>query len=203
MLPSYYILYTGCGIRGIDLVFVVDGSRSIQTERFPLIRQLTAHIAGSLNIGSDDSRVGVIIFDRSSRIHFNLLQHTDRATLLPALNPGLPYDRRLGTDTAEALNLLLDSAQDGRLGIRPDRPHVAIVITDGRATNLRSVLANAINRLHAANLFQVYAIGVGNSIDTSELKEIASDPSFVFTESFDSTGIQQLQQDLSQELCEG
>ena len=104
----------------------------------------------------------------------------------------------VGTDTAGALNLLFDSAQDGALGIRPDHPHVAIALTDGRATNSQSYFTNSINRFHTANLFQVYAIGVGRNVDTSELNEIASDPSFVFVESFDSTGIQQLQQDLSQ-----
>jgi len=185
---------------------LVDGSRSIQTARFPLIRELTEQIVGMLDIGLDNSRVGVIIFDRGSRVHFNLLQHTDSGTLLPALNPGLPYDRpniRRGTDTAGALNLLLDSAQDGSLGIRPGHPHVAIILTDGRATNPEAELTAAINRLHAADLFQVYAIGVGNNVDTAELNAITSDPSFVFIDSFDSAGIQQLQQDLSESLCEG
>ena len=198
--------YTDCEIRGLDLIFVIDGSRSIRTNRFPLIRELTEQIAGTLDIGLDNSHVGVIIFDRGSRVHFNLLQHTDRTTLLPALNPGLPYDRpniAAGTDTAGALSLLLDSAQDGSLGIRPGHPHVAIVLTDGRATNTEEELTDAIDRLHAADLFQVYAIGVGNNIDIAELNAIASDPSFVFIGSFDSAGIQQLQQDLSEQLCEG
>ena len=149
--------------------------------------------------------VGAIIFDSGSRIHFNLFQHTDRATLLPAL-AGLPYDLSTisqGTNTAGALNLLLDSAQDGRLGLRMGRPHVAILLTDGRATGPESVLSDAINRLHAADLFQVYAIGIGTNADINELNAIASDPSLVYLESFDSAGILQLQNDVSQQLCGG
>ena len=83
------------------------------------------------------------------------------------------------------------------------RPHVAILLTDGRATGPESVLNDAINRFHAADLFQVYTIGIGTNADINELNAIASDPSLVYSESFDSTGILQLQNDVSQQLRGG
>jgi len=91
-------------------VFLIDGSRSINARRFPLIRQLTEQIAQTLDIGLQQSLVGAIIFDSGARIHFDLLQHTDRAILLLAI-AGLPYDLSTisqGTNTAGTLNLLLN-----------------------------------------------------------------------------------------------
>ena len=180
------------------MVFVIDTSGSIGLSRFQLIREFVSNIAAELIRGSPRSAVGVILFASSARIQFNLRAHTSLSTLLPAIDQ-LPYSGG-GTDTAEALNLLLSSAQNGALGLRSDASNVAIVITDG-FSNSRSATFSAAAALHASNIFDVFAVGV-NGADLTELQVIASSPEFVFFTSFFTTaGLQQLQDRVLEQLC--
>ncbi|XP_065901690.1 adhesion G protein-coupled receptor E2-like [Dysidea avara] len=189
----------GCDNAGIDLVFVLDGSGSVGSDRFQMIREFTMKIANSLTIGSQDSLVGVIVFSSSASIHFSLLQHTNATTLEQALN-SIPYPGGV-TDTAEALQLLLSSAQNGRMGIRDGHPHIAIVVTDGLSSNGAATLADA-NALHAANIYQVYAAGLGNA-NLDELNAIASDPSLVFfTNEFNADSVADLTGNFTQMICQ-
>jgi len=145
--------------------------------------------------------VGVIIFGSSVRIQFDLRDHTSLSTLLPAINPGLTYNGG-GTNTAGALQWLLSYSQNGVLGIRNGIRNVAIVITDGRS-NSRSATLSAAASLHAANLFDVFTVGVDNA-DLTELNAIASNPEFVFfSNQFNTVGLRQLQQSIIETLCSG
>ena len=196
-----FILYADCTIDVVkDIVFVIDTTNSIGTFRFQMVREFVDNLTINLKLHSPESSVAVILFDNFARIQFTLGVHTSLTTLSPAINPGLPYFRGLGTDTARALRLLLSSAQNGLLGIRNDSSNIAIVITDGRSNNQFST-RSAAAALHAANIFDVYAIGYG-SADINELNTIASDPNFVyFTDFFDRFDIQQLQMNVSNQLC--
>ena len=193
--------HTDCTIDVVrDIVFVIDTSSSIGTFRFQMIREFVDYVTINLKLHSPDSSVGVILFDNFARINFNLGEHTSLTTLSPAINPGLPYFRGYGTDTAGALRLLLSTAQNGFLGVRNETSNIAIIITDGRSNNQFSTQSAAAT-LHAANIFDVYAIGYG-SADISELNTIASDPHFVyFTNFFNQFDIQQLQMNITDQLC--
>ena len=183
-----------------DVVFVIDTSGSIGSTRFQLIREFTANITTELIRNSPRSAVGVILFASTAYIRFTLQTYTNLNSLLSAINQ-LPYSGG-GTDTDEALTLLLSTAQNGTLGLRNDSSKVAIVITDGRSSSSSATLSAAA-ALHASNIFDVFAVGVdGANLD--ELEGIASNPNFVFfTSSFNSTGLQQLQNEIIPELCEG
>ena len=142
------------------------------------------------------------MFDNFARVHFTLVTYTILTTLSSAINPALQYFRirGSGTDTAGALWLLLSTAQNGFLGIRNETSNIAIVITDGQSNNQFSTWSAA-DALHAANIFDVYAIGYGNA-DANELNTIASDPHFVyFTNFFNQFDIQQLQMSITDQLC--
>ena len=189
--------YSGSLVK--DVVFVIDTSGSIGSSRFQLIREFTANITTELISSSPNSAVGVILFSSRAYIKFNLQTFTSLNVLLSAID-NLPYNDG-GTDTAEALNLLLTTAQNGALGLRNDSSKVAIVITDGRSNN-QSTTLSAAEALHASNLFDVYAVGVDGA-DQTELQAIASSPEFVFlTSSFNNTGLQQLLDELLQQLCD-
>ena len=182
------------------MVFVIDASGSIGSSRFQLIREFTADITTELIRNSPRSSVGVILFNGSASIQFNLQTYTSIISLLSAIN-NLPYSGG-GTDTDEALTLLLSSAENGALGLRNNFSKVAIVITDGESSSLSATLSAAA-ALHASNIFDVYAVGVDGA-NLTELQGIASSPDFVFfTNSFNSTGLQQLQDRLIPQLCDG
>jgi len=183
-----------------DVVFVVDTSSSIGFSRFQLVRELIENITIILKFNSPESLFGLITFDNFARFEFGISTHTDLSTLLPAINPGLTYYRGSSTNTADALNLLRLRAESGFLGLRNETSNIAIVITDGFSSSFSS-LQSAANLLHAANIFDVYAVGIGSNL-FSELQLIASDPSFVFFTSFlNSSTTQQLEEHVIEILC--
>ena len=191
--------FTDCSNAGIDLVFVLDSSTSIGSDRYESLREFSESVASALTIGPQDSLVGAIVFSRSASIQFNLQEHTSVETLLPALNPGLPYLTGR-TDTGEALQLLLSSAQNGTMGLRDGRTHIAIVVTDGES-NDRARTRAAADALHASGIYQVYAAGLGGAV-LDELNDIASDPSLVFiTDDFDSDSVNELTNNFTQTIC--
>ena len=171
--------FADCTIGGImDIVFVIDTSSSIGSYQFQRIREFVDNITISLKLNSPESLVGIILFNNTAHIQFNLEEHTNLSTLSPAIDPGLPYNGSQGRDTAAALSLLLTSAQNGSLGIRNETSNIAIVITGGRSSDNNSTQLAAA-ALHAANIFDVYAIGY-DSADINELNTIASGPNFVY-----------------------
>ena len=181
-----------------DVVFVIDESGSIGSIRFQLIREFIANITTELIHYSPNSAVGVILYNNNAHIYFNLLTYTSLNALLSAIN-NLPYSGG-GTNTAEALTLLLSTAQDGTLGLRSNSSKVAIVITDGRS-NSQSATLSAAAALHAANIFDVYAVGV-DGVDLTELEGIASSIELVFfTNSFNNNGLEQLLDRILPQLC--
>ena len=182
-------------------MFVIDTNRNIGFSRFQIVRELTENIITSLKVNSPESSVGVITFDSFARLQFNISRHTELATLLPAINPGLPYNRGFGTDTGRALSFLLSGGrQGGFLRLRNETSNVAIVITGGISRSF-SFLRSAASSLHAANIFDVYAVGIGGH-SSSDLRLIASEPSLVFSTSFlTSFRAQQLVEDVIDELC--
>ena len=198
---------------------MIDTSSSIGSYRFQIVRELIENITIDLKLNSPETLFGLISYDNFARLEFNITRHTDLSTLLPAINPGLPYYRGYSTNTASALDFLLyGSVEDGFLQLRNETSKVAIVITDYFNYNYYyyynyydyydynsgsiSSLQSAANLLHAANIYDVYAVGIGNYINYNELYLIASDPSFVITTSyFSSYTAQQLQEDVIEQLC--
>ena len=181
-----------------DVVFVIDTSGSIRPSRFQLIREFTANITTELIRNSPRSAVGVILFASSAHIQFNLQTYTSLNSLLSAINR-LPYSGG-GTDTDEALTLLLSTAQNGVLGLRSDSSKVAIIITDGRSSDSSATLSAAA-ALHASNIFDIYAVGVDRA-DMTELQGIASSRKFIFfTSFFNSASLQQIQDKILPQLC--
>ena len=145
-----------------------------------MVRELIENITISIKVNNPETLFGLITFDHYSRYQFDISTHTNLSTLLPAINPGIPYHGGDSTNTASALSLLLSGSAPGSfLRLRNETSNVAIVITDGHSISYSS-LYSAANALHAANIFDVYAVGIGNN-NYSELQLIASDPSFVFS----------------------
>ena len=193
-------LHPECEIGGIDLVFVLDSSFSIRNNGlWPALRNFTVRVSSMLNIGLDQSLVGLIRYARKAEIIFNLQEHTSSDTLIPALQSAPP--RRGTTLTHNALRLLRQSATDGRMGLREGRPHVAVLVTDVRSIDRNATIEQA-NLLHEENIYQVYAVGIGDEVNFDELNAIASSSSLVFhANEFDATDIQQVEQNILQQLC--
>jgi len=192
-----FIIFADCALRGIDLVFALDVSLSIKSQRFQLIRDFVAKISQRLDIGPKNSLAGVILFGGDAVIHFDLQENRNQTDLLAAIAE-IPYTRSRGTLTHAALQLLQDGARDGRLGLRDGYPHVAIVVTDGKSTDSEDLNRVAMT-LCAVN---IYAAGIDSGANDSKLRLIACDLSLAFSiDNFDVKAIKELEQSISDQLC--
>ena len=182
-----------------DVVFVIDASSSVGSSRFQLIREFTANIATKLILDSPKSLFAVILFSTNAHVQFNLQSYVNLSSLLSAIN-NLPYNGG-GTNTDEALTLLLSTAKNGMLGLRSNSSKVAIVITGGPSDHHYLTLSTAAE-LNNSNVFDtIIAVGFKGAV-MSELEKIASSPKLVlFTNVFDAIYLQQLQYRVLMELC--
>ena len=195
-----YFSFSACGLGGVDLTFVVDASAATGQSNFQLFRDFIGQVASEVNIGPRSSQVAVISFNDSPVLRFNLNAYTDRTSLNQAIG-ALPYSGG-GTDIAEALNFLRTISQNGTLLSNPNNRQVAIFMTNGQSDAQQ--IAAASTALHAANIFQVYAIGVSGA-DMTQLNTIAGgDSDFVFySDTFNSTLLSRIEAEVIRELCTG
>ena len=144
-------------IDNTDITFVLDTSGSISSTSFQYVREFIEDIVLEMNIGPNNSRVAVIIFNEDAELYFNMNAFNDTDSLIMSIH-NLPYFGG-GTDIPEALNLLRTTAQDGSLGIRHNNRQIAIFLTDGQGGDV----IPAVDALIATNIFQVYSVGVDNA----------------------------------------
>ena len=208
-----YLLFSDCSKRVVrDVVFVIDIShdRAIMSW-FESIRRFMERIIINLKANSPETLFGLITFDSVARLEFNISNHTDLGTLLTAIKLEIPhyiYYIPYATNTTSALRLLLSgSVEGGFINLRESTSKVAIVVTDGSPSISNLLLRSAANSLHAANIFDVYAIGISTETGSSYysyylngiLRTTASDPSFVFSSNYLNS--QPLVEDVIEVMC--
>ena len=193
-------LYTGCRIRGLDLIFVLDSSGSIGADNYELMKQFAIKISSAFVIGPANTQVGVIIFSNGASVEFPLNRYSDEASLHGAIRT-IPFING-GTDTAAGLIALENEGFTAAGGIRQIAeavPRVAIVVTDGFSRSFSGTVAAA-SSVHATGVI-VYAVGVGG-FNIVELQAIASAPENVYNvSSFDVQGLRNLEQSLREGAC--
>ncbi|XP_033646749.1 integrin alpha-1-like [Asterias rubens] len=163
----------GCTNKGIDLVFVVDGSGSVGPSNFETSKQFVNDVVDSFEIGSDRTRVGVIQYSSSVNIEFHLNQYTDKSSLQQAIS-SINYISG-GTNTEEALNVMVDEGFKVTNGARElGIPRVAVVLTDGQSQGADRVRVPA-DRAREEDI-TIFAIGVTANINQAELNAIANKP---------------------------
>ena len=153
-------------------MFVLDVSISIKNEtNFQLMKDVVNSTFKVLNISANCSRVAMMLFARHAWFNFTLTDYYDEASVHKAVDQ-IKYNEisrhnRTGTNTPEALNLLVDAAQDGTLGLRNDTVHIAVFITDGRphikhlrnqSSNASEATMAAANRLHESKIMIMFML---------------------------------------------
>ena len=205
-------------------MFVLDVSISIgNDENFRTVTQFASGVSQFLDIGLNDSLVGMMLFARHSNVHFHVQEYTNEDDLTEAIDnivySEIPELDRTGTNIPEALDLLRTAGRSGgelRLREDPTTAKIVVFVTDGRP-NTKDLTGNsrqqdaqntedAAARLHESDVYdQVYAIGIrGNkNINFVELEYIASDLSLVYIiDDFDEQLFESLRQNLTNAVCE-
>ncbi|XP_077358054.1 integrin alpha-M-like isoform X2 [Festucalex cinctus] len=157
-----------------DIAFLLDGSGSVLATDFTKMKTFVINLIGSFL--DKDSKFSVVQFSNSPKIHnffFNFNVNTWKNDI-----SGI-QQMRSTTNTARAIQSVVDNVFVERTGSRPNVKKILIVITDGESTdspNLPSAIAAAARK----NIIR-FAIGVGGAFNSGKAKQelnlIASSPS--------------------------
>ncbi|XP_049709494.1 matrilin-2 isoform X3 [Elephas maximus indicus] len=183
----------------VDLVFVIDGSKSLGEENFEIVKQFVTGIIDSLAISPKAARVGLLQYSTQVRTEFTLKSFSSARDMKKAV-AHMKYMGK-GSMTGLALKHMFERSFTQVEGARPLSlrvPRVVIVFTDGRAQDDVSEWASKAK----ANGITLYAVGVGKAIE-EELQEIASEPTdkhLFYAEDFSTMG--EISEKLKKGICE-
>ncbi|XP_034565973.1 matrilin-4 isoform X2 [Notolabrus celidotus] len=170
-----------CKSGPVDLVFLIDSSRSVRPHEFETMRKFMIDILDTLDIGLNATRVGVVQYSSQVRSEFSLKAHATLPSMVKGINQIIPLAQ--GTMTGLAIKYVMNNAFTPEGGDRPKVPNVVVIVTDGRPQDrVAEVAAEAREKG-----IEIYAVGVARA-DMTSLRAMASPPfeDHVFlVESFD------------------
>uniref|UniRef100_A0A3P8UW22 Matrilin 3b n=1 Tax=Cynoglossus semilaevis TaxID=244447 RepID=A0A3P8UW22_CYNSE len=163
---------SNCKNRPIDLVFILDSSRSVRPAEFEKAKEFLQVVVDSLEIGSDATRVALVNYASAVKIEFLLSTYFDKSALKQALAQVDPLAS--GTMTGLAIKTAMEKVFTAEAGARVnsgDIAKVAIIVTDGRPQDRVDDVAAAAR----ASGIEMYAVGVDRA-DILSLRLMASQP---------------------------
>jgi uncharacterized repeat protein (TIGR01451 family) len=181
----------------IDLVFVIDtsGSVAINAGAFDKIKAFAKNVVAKFKVSALGPHFGIVDF--SSPTDTRLIKGlSDDPAMVTNEIDGMPLFGN-GTDIAGGLaTAKTEMDQHGRPGLN----HAIVLLTDGRA-DVGSNPAAVAAEIKAAGI-QIFAIGVTDLIDVSQLQQIASVPieTHVLTVA-DYDGLSSILQSLITNIC--
>ncbi|KAB5583927.1 hypothetical protein PHYPO_G00101440 [Pangasianodon hypophthalmus] len=170
-----------CKSGPVDLVFIIDGSRSVRPHEFETMRKFMIDIINEMDISPNAARVGVVQYSSQVQNVFSLKQFITHEDMVKAIKEIVPLAQ--GTMTGLAIRYAMNVAFSAEEGARPNVPHVAVIVTDGRPQDRVAEVAAAARE----SGIEIYAVGVARA-DMTSLRAMASPPfeDHVFlVESFD------------------
>ncbi|KAF3691727.1 Collagen alpha-1(XIV) chain Undulin Precursor [Channa argus] len=180
-----------------DLAFLVDGSWSIGDDNFMKITRFLYSTMGSLDlIGPDGTQVAIAQFSDDARTEFLLSSHSNKETLLEAIQR-IRY-KGGNTKTGRAIKHVKESIFTPEAGARRGIPKVLVVLTDGRSQDD----VNKVSKEMQMEGYIIFAIGFADA-DYGELVNIASKPSerhVFFVDDLDA--VKKIEEQLITFVCE-
>ena len=146
----------------VDIVFVMDGSGSLNAAAQNALSQFVEDVITGLPTSSSQARIGLITFSDDADSCLDLGENADdQGAILLALDicsPLLSF-----TNTAAGLKLMRDMFDDfGRNGVKK----VAVVMTDGLANRPSGTAeADLITQANGAQTDGITVVSVGRSAD--------------------------------------
>nr|XP_040016562.1 matrilin-3a isoform X2 [Gasterosteus aculeatus aculeatus] len=161
-----------CRSRPMDLVFIIDSSRSVRPGEFEKVRIFLADMVDTLDVGADATRVAVVNYASTVKIEFLLKSHFNKPDMKKAISRIEPL--AAGTMTGLAIKTAVSEAFTEQSGARPlsrKITKVAIIVTDGRPQDQVEEVSAAAR----ASGIEIYAVGVDRA-DMRSLQQMASTP---------------------------
>ena len=157
-----------------DLVFVIDSSYLLGGSSYwQQVINFIINFIDEVKIGQKDTQVGLVVIGWPATNMFYLNTYSDKSTLISAIQ-ALQYSPQW-THLAYGLQEITSSQFTSSHGDRSNYPNVAVVVLATVADQGQSeILVKAAAAWNAGT--EIYAIGVANKIDETELASISSQP---------------------------
>lgn len=153
-------------------------------------------MVGGFQIGSDKVRMASVTFSSSIHDKFQLSEYNSAYSLKQRIS-NIPYDAG-GTKTHLALKYARETSfyWYARTGVSK----IAVVITDGKSNSNPDTLKEAVKLRNSGVI--IFSVGVGDGVDRSELRGMASRSSYVFdVATFNA--LDSIRDRLTKTACEG
>jgi len=188
-----------CGTDRIDLAFLVDDSSSLSPDDFYRSKDFAAKIVKDSNVGPGGVRIAFVTFSTGIRTSFDFSQYTSPASAAAAIKS---VDQKLGnTDTHVALGFAADTLFTAASGSRADSVKIAILLTDGVASDELLAQRNA-EKLRSKGV-TLFVIGLGTNLQSDQLTRWASQPSCTHVQRLDQYAeLDTLQAEIRQVSCQ-
>ncbi|XP_064200281.1 collagen alpha-6(VI) chain-like isoform X2 [Anguilla rostrata] len=179
-----------------DMIFLVDGSSSIQPSDFQSMIKFMTSVVNNTDVGENRTRFGAILYSDAPKTSFTLNQYYTKREVRGAVAALEPP----GGNTYTALGLqyslaFFEPLYGGRAAEKV--PQILMVITDGEATD--AVALPVWSRAVREKGIKIYGVGVGGA-DKKELEVMTGDPTKVFyVDSYQALEV--LYKNLSNVLC--
>uniref|UniRef100_A0A8B9QYL2 VWFA domain-containing protein n=1 Tax=Anas platyrhynchos TaxID=8839 RepID=A0A8B9QYL2_ANAPL len=161
-----------CNRKRLDLVFIIDSSRSVRPYDFEKVKEFILTILQFLDISPDATRVGLIQYGSTVKHEFSLKTFRRKQEIERAVRRMMHL--ATGTMTGLAIQYAVNIAFSESEGARPlsqNVPRIIMIVTDGRPQDpVAEIAAKARN-----SGILIFAIGVGR-VDMNTLKSIGSEP---------------------------
>ncbi|XP_068184285.1 collagen alpha-1(XXI) chain isoform X2 [Antennarius striatus] len=186
-----------CRTAPCDLVFILDGSWSVEDVNFEIVKRWLVNITTSFNIGQKFTQVGVVQYSDDPVLEIPLGKFSSNKDLIKAME-SIEYmggNTRTGAAIKFATEKLFGLSERGPSGIS----RIAVVLTDGKSQDEVLKAAEAARKKGVI----LFAIGVGSETEKAELRDIANKPfsTYVFSVE-DYKAISRIIQVIRQKLCE-
>ncbi|XP_012867288.1 PREDICTED: collagen alpha-3(VI) chain [Dipodomys ordii] len=159
-----------------DIIFLLDGSVHVGKTNFPYVRDFVMNLVNSLDVGSDNIRVGLVQFSDTPVTEFSLDTYQSKPELLAHLRR-FQLRGGSGLNTGAALSYVQANhfTEAGGSRIREHVPQLLLLLTAGRSEDSYLQAANALARAGVLT----FCVGASQA-DRAELEQMAFNPSLVY-----------------------
>ncbi|XP_070584984.1 integrin alpha-L [Erythrolamprus reginae] len=176
--------YQKCLKGKVDLVFLFDGSASMKTSEFLIIKQFMIDVMKELRNSS--VHFAAVQFSEDAKLEFDFNNYTSDPNPEKLL-ANMVHAMQI-TNTFKAIQFVANEVFIPERGTRKEANKVIVIITDGDASDRDQKHIEAVKKKNILRLI----IGIGNHLHAPEsqrnLKQIASEPTsqfFKYLASFD------------------
>ncbi|KAJ6666491.1 hypothetical protein lerEdw1_020214, partial [Lerista edwardsae] len=188
--------YDGGRIERLDIVFVIDGSGSIDLKEYNIMKDFMITLVKKSDVSHDRVQFGAVKYSAEPETLFYLNDYSTKTAIIKAIQ----NDKPIGDTTYTAKALRHSEGLFTEVhGSRKHRgvPQVLIVITDGDSHDAAE-LAEVSRRLRAQSVI-IYAIGIERAKPDELLTMAGAEDKYFYVNTFE--GLKSLYPKISDNIC--